>query len=150
MPQPLTHLDSAADNQESSLSPDLWEDGMHLDEKKGHRMFEERKKAVMELMKVMERDDTSREDRTVYRTAVEVGVEEARGLAATLHDELQRTTRDPRALRELERCCDDLAAGDEMLDNTNKDGTADPRYDKAMDHYKSAWLHGQLAKKHAG
>ena len=33
------------------------------------------------------------------------------------------------------------------LDHTNKDGTADPKYDKAIDHYKKAYKHAQQAIK---
>ena len=36
----------------------------------------------------------------------------------------------------------------EELDHTKKDGTPDPKYDKAIDHYMKAWEHAQKAIKH--
>ena len=33
------------------------------------------------------------------------------------------------------------------LDHTKKDDTPDPKYDKAIDHYKKAWKDAQKAMK---
>jgi len=47
--------------------------------------------------------------------------------------------------KEIEKAQKEMAKAQQALDHTTKDGTPDPQYDKAVDHFKKAWEHAQKA-----
>jgi hypothetical protein len=49
--------------------------------------------------------------------------------------------------KEIDKALKEMAKALKELDHTKKDGTLDPKYDKAIDHYKKAWEHAQHAMK---
>ena len=47
--------------------------------------------------------------------------------------------------KEIEKAQKEMEKAQQALDHTTKDGTPDPKYDKAVDHFKKAWEHAQKA-----
>jgi len=138
----ITHI-------EKSLDPDLWVDDDHLDEKHGHKVFNEDKKAVKELMRLLDKKETPDEIlEIIQRTILEI-VESDQKLANTVYTEVQRDTGDKKADHEWEKASQELLKAEEELSRVDKEGIPDPRYDKAIDHYKKAWEHSQRAIEHA-
>ena len=134
---------------EKSLDPDLWFDDDHLDEKHGHKVFNEDKKAVKELMRLLDKKETPDEIvEIIQRTILEI-VEADKKLANTVYTEVQRDTGDKNVDHEWEKASQELLKAEEELSRVDKEGIPDPRYDKAIDHYKKAWEHSQSAIEHA-
>ena len=50
-----------------------------------------------------------------------------------------------KALKEIAEAQKEMVEAQEELSHTKKDGTPDPDYDKAIEHYKKAWEHAQHA-----
>ena len=138
----ITHL-------EKSLDPDLWFDDDRLNEKHGHKVFSEDKKAVKELMRLLDKKETPDEIvEIIQKTILEI-VEANQKLANTVYAEVQRDTGDKKVDHELEKASKELLKAEEELNHVDKKGISDPRYDKAIDHYKKAWEHSRRAIEHA-
>jgi len=142
-------LDKAIDHIEKSLDPDLWLDGDYLDSKHGHKVFDEEKKAVKELMHLIDKDDMPEESKEICLNVIEKLVEADKKLANTIYDEAKAYAGDPKVDKELEKCDKEFEKAQKELEHLKKDGTLDPKYDKAIDHYKKVWEHAQKALKHA-
>ena len=137
----ITHL-------EKSLDPDLWLDDDHLDVKHGHKVFSEDKKAVKELMHLLDKKETPDEIVKIIQEAILRLVEADQKLANIVYTEVQRDTGDKKVDREWEKASQELLKAEEELNHVDKNGVSDPRYDKAIDHYKKAWQHSQRAIEH--
>lgn len=138
----ITHL-------EKSLDPDLWLDDDHLNEKHGHKVFSEDKKAVKELMRLLDKKETPDEIVGIIQRTILGLVEVDQKLANTVYAEVQRDTGDKKVDHEWEKASQELLKAEEELNHVDKNGVSDPRYDKAIDHYKKAWQHSQRAIEHA-
>jgi len=134
---------------EKNLDPDLWLDDDHLNAKHGHKVFDENKKAVKELMRLLDKKETSNEIMKIVQKTILKLVEADRRLANTLYAEVQGDTGDKKVDHELEKASQELLKAEEELNHVDKNDAPDPRYDKAIDHYKKAWEHCQHAIKHA-
>ena len=137
----ITHI-------EKSLDPDLWFDDDHLNAKHGHRVFDENKKAVKELMRLLDKKETPTEIVEIIQKTILKLVEANKRLANTVYAEVQRDTGDEKVDHELEKASKKLLKAEEELSHVDKKGVSDPRYDKAIDHYKKAWEHCQRAIEH--
>ena len=138
----ITHI-------EKSLDPDLWFDDDHLNAKHGHKVFDENKKAVKELMRLLDKKETPSEIVEIIQITILKLVEVDQKLANTVYAEVLRGTGDMKVDHELEKAPQELLKAEEELSRVDKKGIADPRYDKAIDHYKKAWEHCQSAVEHA-
>jgi len=134
-------LEKAIDHIEKSLDPDLWVDDNHLDPKHGHKVFNEEKKAVKILMKLIEKDDTPQAVKEVCQTVINQLVGADYILAHIAYVEAQAGAGVEKVDMELEKCIEEFEKANEQL--------AEGHYDKAIDHYKKAWEHAQAALKHA-
>ena len=83
----ITHL-------EKSLNPDPWFDDDHLTVKHGHKVFDENKKAVKELMHLLDKKETPDEIVEIIQEAILRLVEADHKLANTVYTEVQRDTGD--------------------------------------------------------
>jgi hypothetical protein len=137
----ITHI-------EKSLDPDLWFDDDHLVEKHGHKVFVEDKKAVKELMRLLDKKETPDEIVEIIQKTILKLVESDQKLANTVYTEVQRDTGDEKMDHEWEKASQELLKAEEELSHVDKKGVSDPRYDKAIDHYKKAWEHSQRAIEH--
>ena len=141
-------ISTAIAHIEKSLDPDLWVDDDHLDEKHGHKVFNEDKKAVKELMRLLDKKETPDEIvEIIQRTILDI-VESDQRLANTVYTEVKRDTGDKKVDHEWEKASQELLKAEEELSRVDKEGIPDPRYDKAIDHYKKAWEHSQHAIEH--
>lgn len=52
-----------------------------------------------------------------------------------------------RILTAIDHAHKEMTKAREKLDHTRKDGTPDPKYDKAIGHYRKAWRHAQKAMR---
>lgn len=130
----LAHkLDKVINHIEKSLNPDLWIVDEHLDSKHGHKVFNEEKKAVKKLMKLMDREDTPQPVKDVYQSAIDNLIEADDILSHAVYDEAQVYADDPKVDKELKKCEKEFEKVDEEL--------AKGHYDKAIAHYKKAWKH---------
>ena len=142
-------IKSAITHIEKSLDPDLWVDDDHLNEKHGHKVFNEDKKAVKELMRLLDKKETPDEIVEIIQETILKLVEADQERANTVYAEAQRDTGDKKVDHELEKASQELLKADEELSHVDKKGISDPHYDKAIDHYKKAWEHCQRAIEHA-
>lgn len=130
------------------MDPSLWFDDDHLNEKHGHKVFSEDKKAVKELMRLLDKKETPDEIvEIIQKTILEI-VEADQKLANTVYAEVQRDTGDKKVDHEWEKASQELLKAEEEFNHVDKNGVSDPRYDKAIDHYKKAWQHSQRAIEH--
>ena len=133
-------IEEAIKHINKSLGPNLWETDLTLT-KKGKEVFEEEKKAVHELMKIVRSGGPSAGD---AQTAIDTLVSADETLAQNAIDEAIAVGGDPKEIAKAE---EEMTKAQQELDHTKKDGTPDPRYDKAIDHYKKAWEHACKANK---
>jgi len=152
------NLDKAIEDIQKSLNIDpkypgqwkkheLWLDDNHLDPKHGNKVFDEEKKAVKELMKLIKKDDTPPTVKDVCQAVIDKLIKADDLLAHTAYDEAQAGADDPKVDKELEKCVKEFENAIEELNHVKKDGALDPHYDKAIDHYKKAWEHACKAKE---
>ena len=142
-------INSAITHIEKSLDPDLWFDDDHLDVKHGHKVFDEDRKAVKELMHLLDMKETPNEIVEIIQRTILKLVEADQKRANNVYTEVQRDTVDKKVDREWEKASKELLKAEEELSHVDKKGVSDPRYDKAIDHYKKAWKHSQRAIEHA-
>jgi len=146
----IEHIQRSIDidpkHPEKEPKHELWLDDDHLDPKHGKKVFDKEKKAVHELMEIVKaQSDYATDAQTAIDTLV--GVDAL--LAQTAIDEAIDAGGDPKEIAKAE---EEMTKALEELDHTKKDGTPDPHYDKAIDHYKKAWEYAckaQEPKKHS-
>jgi len=132
-------LDKAIDHIWKSLDPDLWVDDDHLDPKHGYKVFNEEKKAVKELMHLIEKDDTPEMVKGKCRAAIDVLIKADKRLAEIVYEEAKKGAGNPKVDKKLGICDKEFSKAKEELGKGH--------YDKAIDHYKEAWKHAQEAWK---
>jgi hypothetical protein len=140
-------IDKAIKHIEESLDDNLWVDYTHLNPKHGNKVFDEEKKAVKALMKVI--DEGKKKPKKHYDEKIVDDVKEVIGLlvaadkvlAETVLEDAQANADDKKADKEIEKAEKELTKAAEEL--------AKDKSDKAIDHYKKAWEHAQHAIKHA-
>ncbi len=132
-------IEKAIKALDKSLDPDLWVDPNHPDEKDGHKVFNEEKKAVKSLLKVMAPPDVSAFiDALVLadETLAQIAIDEVDCSAASNPKDEEKCQKElDKANEEMAKAADDLADG---------------KPDKAIDHYKKAWEHALKALKKIG
>jgi len=143
-------LDKAIYHIEKSLEEDLWVDDAHLEPKHGKKVFDEEKKAVKEMMHLVDKEDTPQSVKDACQSVIDQLVEVDDMIAHTAYDEAKAFAGCPKVDEEVEKCEEEFGKAQEQLDHVKKDGTPDPKYDKAIDHYKKAWEHAQKALKKVG
>ncbi|MBW1752540.1 MAG: hypothetical protein JRJ46_05445, partial [Deltaproteobacteria bacterium] len=152
-------IEKAIKHIEKSLAPELWGCGSTLT-KKGKKVFDEDKKAVKELKKIIKDKDA---DENVKNTAFEaIGylITANLGIASTAVDEAIEMAAEAgcnfegkndheckKTLKEIDKALKEMDKAQKELYHTKKDDDPDPKYDKAIDHYKKAWEHAQHAMK---
>jgi hypothetical protein len=132
-------IEEAIKHINKSLDPNLWETDSALT-KKGKKVFEEEKKAVHELMKIVKaQSDYAADAQAAIDTLVSVDALLAQGAI----DEAIDAGSDPKEIAKAE---EEMTKAQEELNHTKKDGTPDPHYDKAIDHYTSTTTrrHGSM------
>ena len=141
------NLDKAIEHIEKSLEDKYWEDNNQLDSKHGKKVFDEEKKAVKELKRLMDKKDTPQSVKDVCQSVIDKLIDADDVLAHTAYEDAQAGAGDPKVDKELEKCDKEFEKAIEELSHVKKDGTPDPKYDKAIDHYKKAWEHACKAKE---
>jgi len=136
-------LEKAIEHIEKSLDSKYWVDDGHLDAKHGNKVFDEEKKAVKELMKLIDKKDMPQDVQEACQEVIDELIRADYMLARTAIDEASAAG-DPKEIAKAE---EEMAKAQEELEHTKKDGTPDPHYDKAIDHYKKAWEHACKAQK---
>ncbi|MGV7226342.1 MAG: hypothetical protein ACQ9CV_05440 [Nitrosopumilus sp.] len=137
-----------------STDEKFWEDEETLvDDKKSKRVFDEEKKAVKGLKKLIKKADDSLQDSIlsvvnilldVDRILAENAIAEASAFAGDkkVDKELEKSQ------KELDKVQKELDKAQEELDKNKPDKALD-KYGKAIDKFKKAWEHAQHAIKHA-
>jgi len=143
----VDRVTKAIEHIENSLESDLWYTDSSLT-KKGKKVFDEEKKAVKELMKILEKADIDpgvidaalgaiqhlvTADEVLASTAIEQAIANAE--EAGCYDEGNDDAECQKALREIDRALEEMTKA-EVERAKDKD-------DKAIDHYKKAWEHAQ-------
>jgi hypothetical protein len=122
----------------------IWLDETTLDPKHGKKVFDEEKKAVKELEHIIKDKKAAQDVKDACQAAIDALVAADKALAQTAIEEAIEAGGDP---KEIAKAQDEMTKAQEELDHTKKDGIPDPRYDKAIDHYKKAWEHACKPKK---
>jgi parallel beta-helix repeat protein len=125
-------LDQAIDHLSKSLAPELWLSETRLDPKRGDKVFQEEKDAVVKLLELM-KDKKS----TLYGSP-------------KLQDFINRLVNIDRLLAST--AINDAAGGDvKKIDKANDElgkgdaGVADSHFTDAIEHYRNAWKHALQA-----
>lgn len=139
------NIEKAIKHLAKSLDGKLWEDDIHLAVKHGAKVFNEEKKAVKELMHLMDKKDIPEGVESVSQLVIDKLIEVDELLATIAFEEAQAFAGNTKVDKELEKCDKELEKAQKELDHMKKDGTPDPKYDKAIKHYKNAWKHAQKA-----
>lgn len=142
-------VEKAIESIEDSLDSKYWTNNVYLDEKYGKKVFDEEKKAVKDLQKILKDGAKKGIDPTfaqVTQDSIDLLVNADRVLAITIMlDSTSTPADDPKKQdkvdKENEKSAEEFAKADQKRDEGD--------YDKAIDHYKKAWDHAQKALKHA-
>jgi len=155
-------IDRAIDHIQMSLNIDpkhpnkpwkkysLWVDEDHLNTQHGKKVFDDTKWAVKELTNLIEKEDAPQSAKDTCQIAIDKLIKADELLAQIAHEDAKAYAGVKKVDKELEKCKSELVRAPKDLDNTKKDGTPEPKYGQAIDHYKKAWEHAQLAIKFAG
>ncbi|AEA46073.1 vWA domain-containing protein [Archaeoglobus veneficus] len=131
-----------------SLNPALWVDDSRLDPKHGHKVFDREKHAVKELLKIVEERGKHADAAIVdeVKTVIDkiTKADELLALIA-ITDAKNAEIVDPKFEKKVEQ---EIAKAEEELAKAYQALGAD-NPDKAIDHFKLAWKHAQLAIKFA-
>jgi len=142
------NIDKAIEALTDSLSPSLWTDASRLDPKHGHKVFDEQKKAVKELLKIT--SEKGKHADSVIKDEIEVVIDKitkADELLAKISicDAKNTPVSDPKFQEKVDK---EIEKAEEELTKAYLE-LADDKSDKAIDHFKKAWKHAQLAIKFA-
>ena len=113
------------------------EDGQSLDDKKSKKVFDEEKKAVKGLMKIVKKGDSGID--TEISDVIALLVDVDRELAQNAINEAKTFAGDKKVDKEIEKAEKELVKGDKEASKG--------KFDKAIDKYKKAWEHAQKALK---
>lgn len=157
------HIAKAIREIEKSLKENLWLDGIHLNEKHGHKVFDHDRKAVKHLQKLLKHprededddsdSDSDKDDNTIseaasaaIQSAIISLVEADRVITTTLYDEVAiMPVVNPDNQQIVEK---DLAKA--LTDIQKAEAfAANGKEDKAIKYYRNAWKHIIHAKKNA-
>jgi hypothetical protein len=141
-------IEKALKHFKKSQDPKLWETDSTLTGK-GKKVFEEKRKGVHELEKILKQKGVDQEVKNIVSGAMGSLVK-ADKLLARIAINLIRCDNGEncdKVLKEKEKAEDEMAKADKYLAYIKKDGTTDPRYRKAIEHYKKAWEHAMKAMK---
>lgn len=141
-------LDNAIEYINKSLDNKLWLADSHLEPKHGHKVFNEEKWAVIELMHLMRNNDTPQSVKAACQVVIDKLIKADDMLAKLAYDDALACAGSPKVDLELKKCEKELEEAKKDLENMNN-GAPNPKYYKAIDHYKKAWEHAQNAIKHA-
>lgn len=139
-------LNDAIKHIEHSLGGDLWVDEAHIDARHGKKVFDEEKKAIRKLMRLIKKEHTQQDVVDVCNDVIGMLVEADKRLADAAFDDASAALAEisessPKAAerieRELDKCRKESEKADEELDKEHPD--------HAIDHYKKAWEHAQHA-----
>lgn len=141
-------IDEAIKHIGKSLQDSLWLDASHLDPNHGHKVFDEDKKAVKQLMKITE--EKGKHEDTAIVDEVKAAIEkltkaDEQLVIVTINDAKNAAVQYPKnegkVDKEIAKAEEELAKAAEEISKGNPD--------KAIDHYKKAWEHAQHAIEHA-
>jgi len=123
----IKHIDKSTDSK-------FWEDdGQSLEDKKSKKVFDEEKKAVKGLMKILKKGDSGID--TEISDVIAILVDIDRELAQDAINEAKSLGDS----KEIDKAEKELAKGDKEA--------AKGKFDKAIDKYKKAWEHAQKGTK---
>ena len=145
----------AIDHIEKSLEDDLWINLVYLDSQQGHRVYSEEHNAVQQLQQLLKQtpDDDgdippapSPELREAAQKAIDDLVNADRVIAITIMlDSDVATAAKPNDQNKIDK--EHATAEDEFAQGDSSRDAGD--YDNAVQHYRKAWEHAQLALKFA-
>ncbi|UCF07839.1 MAG: hypothetical protein JSW28_09390, partial [Thermoplasmata archaeon] len=115
----------------------LWIDYNHLDPKHGHMVFDEQKKAVIVLTILIEDSRTPQWVKNKCQEVIDKLIASTSLLAHTAYRDAQAYAGDKKVDFELRKCQKGLSRSEKDL--------AQDYYFKAIDDFKRAWNHAQLA-----
>jgi len=132
---------------------DLWLDENTLDPKEGKYVLREWGKAAKELSKLIKENNKGKLDvpESIIqkcRDTIDMLVEMAEQFATDAYQEAQKYASIDKVDKELAKCLNGFEKAQDDLDHLDKDDSPDPKYDRAINHYKMVWEHAQKAIKH--
>jgi hypothetical protein len=133
-------LDKAIDHIENSLEDALWLDDLHLDPKHGNKVFDEEKKATLELQNLIKEKKVPDAVRDLCRDAIDNLVEADALLVHVTYLEANEYAGDEKVDKELDKCVEKF----EMIEKE----LLKEQHHKVIDHLKKVWRHAQNAIKH--
>jgi len=131
-------IDKVIKHITKSTDDKFWsDDGTTLDDKKSKKVFDEEKKAVKGLMKIVKKGDSGID--TEISAIITILVDVDRELAQDAIKEAKIFEGEKKVDKEIEKAEKELAKGDKEASKG--------KFDKAIDKYKKAWEHAQKALK---
>jgi hypothetical protein len=133
-------LDKAIDHIENSLKDALWLDDLHLDPKHGNKVFDEEKKATLELQNLIKEKKVPDAIKDICREVIDKLVEADALLANIAYMGAKDYAGDKKVDMELNKCRDKFLMIEEDFSKEH--------HHKVIDHFKEVWRHAQNAIKH--
>jgi hypothetical protein len=133
-------IDKAIKHIEKSLEAELWVDDTHLDPKHGHKVFDEEKKAVKDLMKLCKKETSCPYDDVISNIVLADKLLAATAIYDAENAPVVNPANQDKVDKEIAKAEEEFAKAEEL---------SDEQPDKAIDYYKKAWKHAQQALKHA-
>jgi hypothetical protein len=132
-------IKKALKHLEKSLDPKLWETDSTLT-KKGKKVFDEEKKAVKDLQKLIKDRKVPDDVKVVFENVIDELLTADKLLAETaLNEAKEYEGTDKKVGKEIEKSEKELEKATKELEKGKPE--------KAIDHYKKAWEHAQHAMK---
>src|SRR5438132_658196 len=128
-PRKLDDLNDAINHLSNSIDSSLWTDGNHLQRKKGEKVFEEDKKAIHDLMGLLNGKKMPM-PLAALQDIIDSILHADRLLATIAVDEAESAGVNPKKIAEDRK---ELASGDDDADKGQPE--------EAIDHYRNAWKH---------
>jgi parallel beta-helix repeat protein len=119
----------------------LWRNEIHLDPKQGHKVFNEIKKAINILMKLIEDKDIPQELKDTLREVIDNLIKMVEIIAKSIYEYALEYAGSEKVDLELEKSENEFVKSEIMVKMNH--------YGKAIDCYKKAWEHSLQAVKHA-
>jgi len=131
-------IDKVIKHIDKSTNDKFWEDdGESLEDKKSKKVFDEEKKAVKGLMKILKKGDSGID--SDISAVIDLLVEIDRQLAQNAIDDAKTFAGDKKVDKEIEKAEKEMGKAQKELDKE--------KFDKAIEKYKKAWEHAQKALK---
>jgi len=130
-------IEKALELIENSLDEELWVDDRHLVADDGKKVFNEEKKAVKKLMRIIKDEKEDQTFLDMIQDVIDRIVDVDKSLATIALLDAQEFVGDKKADKQIEKANNQIEKAENDID--------DGKFEKAIEQYRKAWKHAQKA-----